>query len=153
LEHTIAVAEICDFLGLRFKYVNRDLLITSALLHDIAKILELSPLPLSVYTDDGQMLGHLYMGAELISRECMKIPEFPHELESLLKHSILSHHGEYIFGSPKLPMTIEAFILHAADNLDSKAKIYEDTISADNTQGPWTGYHRALERYIRRSDF
>jgi 3'-5' exoribonuclease len=153
LEHTIAVAEICDFLSPRFKYVNRDLLITSALLHDIAKILELSPLPLSVYTDDGQMLGHLYMGAELISRECMKIPDFPHELESLLKHSILSHHGEYIFGSPKLPMTIEAFILHAADNLDSKAKIYEDTISADNTQGPWTGYHRALERYIRRSDF
>ena len=153
LEHTVAVAEICDFMSSRYKYVNRDLLITAAILHDIAKIFELSPMPSNVYTDDGQMLGHIYMGAELISQEGAKIPDFPHTLQSLLKHAILSHHGEYVFGSPKLPMTIEAHILHSADNMDAKAKVYEEVISADNTPGPWLGYHRLLERYLRNSDY
>ena len=153
LEHTVAVAEICDFMSGRYKFVNRDLLITAAILHDVAKIFELSPMPANVYTDDGQMLGHIYMGAELIYQESAKIPDFPHVLQSLLKHAILAHHGEYEFGSPKLPMTIEAHILHAADNMDAKAKVYEEMISADNTPGPWLGYHKLLARYLRKSDY
>jgi len=153
LEHIVSVAEICDFMSGRYKYVNRDLLIVVAILHDIAKIFELSPMPANAYTDDGQMLGHIYMGAELVNQECAKIPGFPHELQSLIKHAILAHHGEYEFGSPKLPATIEAFILHAADNMDAKAKVYEEALAADATPGPWVGYHKLLARYLRNSDY
>jgi len=153
LEHTVSVTEICDFMSGRYKNVDRDLLISAAILHDIAKIFELEPMPSNAYTDDGQMLGHIYMGAELVSKECAKIPAFPHVLESLLKHAILAHHGEYEFGSPKLPSTIEAFILHTADNLDAKVKVYEDTISADNTPGYWAGFHKTLGRYLRNSEY
>ena len=153
LEHTVSVAEICDFMSGRYKFVNRDLLITAAILHDIAKIFELAPMPASTYTDDGQMLGHIYMGAELIYRECAKIEGFPHILQSLLKHAILAHHGEYEFGSPKLPMTIEAHILHSADNMDAKAKVYEESIDAHTAPGPWIGYHKLLARYLRNSDY
>ncbi|MCL2016132.1 MAG: HD domain-containing protein [Defluviitaleaceae bacterium] len=153
LEHTIAVLEICDFLGKRYKGVDHDVLIAAAILHDIAKIFELSPMPINDYTDDGQMLGHIYMGAELVAKESAKISGFPHTLKSLLQHAILAHHGEYEFGSPKLPMTIEALILHAADNLDAKAKVYEDMIANNKSGSPWAGYHKLLGRYLRGSGY
>ncbi|MCL1988843.1 MAG: HD domain-containing protein [Firmicutes bacterium] len=152
LEHTIAVVEICDFLGKRYKDVDHDILIAAAILHDIAKVFELSAMPSNEYTDDGQMLGHIYMGAELVAIESAKIPNFPHTLKSLLQHAILAHHGEYEFGSPKLPMTLEAHILHSADNLDAKAKVYEDTINSNKSGTPWAGYHKLLGRYIRNSE-
>ncbi|MCL1999385.1 MAG: HD domain-containing protein [Turicibacter sp.] len=152
LEHTVSVVEICDFLAAHYKSLNRDILITVAILHDIAKVFELEAIPTYNYTDDGQMLGHLYMGAELIAKECEKIADFPPVLESLLKHSILAHHGEYAFGSPKLPMTLEALILHAADNMDAKMQAYEGMLAVDNG-GSWKGYHNILERYIRSSDY
>jgi 3'-5' exoribonuclease len=152
LEHTVSVAQICDFMSGRYKYINRDLLITSALLHDIGKIYELSRLPDNDYTDDGQMLGHLFIGAEMVALEAKNIEGFPHELESLLKHSILSHHGELEFGSPKLPNTMEAFLLHCADNMDAKLKTYEETIDKDSTAGHWAGFQRLLNRWVRRSD-
>jgi 3'-5' exoribonuclease len=150
LEHTVAVTELCDCVSARYD-TNRDLLITAALLHDAAKVYELTPLPQNVYTDDGQLLGHLYMGAELISRECAKIEGFPHTLESLLKHMLLSHHGQYEFGSPKLPSTIEAYILHWADNLDAKVRMFTDIMKEPPSApgGLWTGYNKTLERYVR----
>ena len=155
LEHLVSVAEICDFMSGRYKFIDRDLLITAAILHDIAKIFELYPMPVNSYTDDGQMLGHIYMGAELISKEAAKIPGFPHTLESLLKHAILSHHGEYEFGSPKLPMTMEAFILHAADNMDAKIKAYEEVLTGHSMPGqdPWLGFNKMFNRYLRKSDY
>ena len=153
LEHTLNVAQICDYMSGRYKHVNRDLLITGALLHDIGKIYELSAMPMNDYTDDGQMLGHITIGVEMIQDEVRKIEDFPHELASLLKHSILAHHGEYEFGSPKLPATIEAFLLHCADNMDAKLKTFEEILDKDSTAGPWTGYQKMLNRYIRRSDF
>lgn len=153
LEHTVSVASICDFLSTKYKYVNRDLLITGALLHDVAKIFELSAFPENEYTDDGQLIGHIVMGSELVAKEASKIEGFPHQLESLIKHLILSHHGIYEYGSPKLPQTIEAFILHCADDMDAKVKIFEDMIEADNTQGNWVGYQKMLQRNIRKSDF
>jgi len=151
LEHTLSVVQICDFLAPRYKFVNRDLLIATAMLHDIGKIYELSPFPSNDYTDDGQLLGHLIMGDALIKEESEKIPGFPHQLQSLLRHSILAHHGEYEFGSPKLPKTIEAFILFSADNMDAKIKMYETMIAGNSTNSPWAGYHRMLERNIRLS--
>lgn len=153
LEHTLSVTQICDFMSTRYKYLNRDLLIATAMLHDIGKIYELSRLPDNDYTDDGQMLGHIVMGTELVTAETAKIPNFPHELQSLIKHSILAHHGEFEYGSPKLPNTMEAFILHCADNMDAKIKTYEEAIDKDNTQGPWAGYQKMLGRYVRKSDY
>ncbi|MCL2203177.1 MAG: HD domain-containing protein [Defluviitaleaceae bacterium] len=153
LEHTLNVVQICDFMSSRYKHLNRDLIITSALLHDIGKIYELSPMPMNDYTDDGQMLGHITIGVEMVTEEAGKIPDFPHELASLLKHSLLAHHGELEFGSPKLPATIEAFLLHCADNMDAKLKSFEEILDKDSTAGPWTGYQKVFNRYIRRSDF
>ena len=133
----------------RYKYLNRDLLIATAILHDIGKIYELSELPDNEYTDDGQMIGHIVIGAEMVTAAAAKIENFPHELQSLIKHSIVAHHGEFEFGSPKLPNTMEAFILHCADNMDAKAKAMEETIEQDKTsESSWTGYHKLLNRYI-----
>lgn len=153
IEHTLSVAQICDFMSTRYKYVNRDILICTALLHDIGKIFELSDFPDNDYTDDGQLLGHLIIGCELVTEESDKIEGFPHKLQSIIKHCILSHHGEYEYGSPKRPKTIEAFILHCADNMDAKVKMFEEIIEKDNTQGDWVGYHKMLNRNIRKSDF
>jgi len=152
IEHTLNVAQICDYLSTRY-VVNRDILITTALLHDIGKIYELSPFPSNEYTDDGQLLGHIVMGTELVAREAGKIPGFPHKLLTLVQHGILSHHGEYEFGSPKLPQTMEAFVLHIADNLDAKLKMFQEFLDMDNTMGEWAGYSKVFGRYIRKTEF
>lgn len=153
VEHTLSVTQICDFMSGRYQFVDRDILLASAMLHDVGKVLELSDFPENDYTDDGQLLGHIFMGAELIRDTAAKIEGFPHELESLLKHSMLSHHGELEYGSPKVPETIEAFILSCADNMDAKTKMFEEMLEADNTQGKWAGYNRMLQRNMRRSDY
>lgn len=153
LEHTVSIAQICDFLSKQYKDVNRDILIAGAFLHDIGKLFELSPFPENDYTDDGQLLGHIVIGTEIVTKESKKIKDFPHQLESLLKHCILSHHGEYEFGSPKRPKTIEAFLLSCVDEMDSKVKIFEESLKIDNTQGNWLGYNKLLNRNIRKSNY
>lgn len=150
LEHTLSVAEICVFLGARYKYVNEDILIAGALLHDIGKIHELSPLPQNEYTDDGQMLGHIIIGLELVTAEIAKIDGFPHETASLIKHCLISHHGEYEFGSPKIPATPEAMILHFADNIDAKLTTFAEIYEKDTNPGLWTTYQKSLGRFIRK---
>jgi len=153
LEHTLAVASICDYMSSKYKHINRDLLMAGALLHDVGKIYELSEMPINDYTDDGQLLGHIVIGCEMVSQQAAQIPNFPHELASMIKHLIISHHGEYEYGSPKLPCTAEAILLHYADNMDAKLKTFEESFDNDKTPGPWTGYNKALNRYLRRSDF
>jgi 3'-5' exoribonuclease len=133
--------------------VNRDLLISTALLHDVGKIIELSDFPNIDYTDEGELIGHIVMGSELIGAEADKIEGFPKELKSLIKHSILAHHGEFEYGSPKLPKTIEAFLLHVADDTDAKERMFEDIIESDNTMGAWTGYNKLFARNIRKSEY
>ena len=153
VEHTLSVTQICDFMSSRYKYIDRDILIASAMLHDIGKLEELSDFPINDYTDDGQLLGHIYIGAELVGKSVAKIDGFPKQLESLIKHCILSHHGEYEYGSPELPKIIEAFILHCADNMDAKTKAIEELIDSDSTLGNWVGYQKMLQRNIRKSGF
>lgn len=154
LEHSLSVTETCEFLSTRYKHVDKDILLTSAMLHDVGKVMELSTFPVNDYTDEGQLLGHIYMAAELISKTASGIDNFPKVLENLVKHNILSHHGELEFGSPTVPKTIESFIIHYADNLDAKIKIIEDMLdTGENTFGSWVGYNKLLQRQIRKSEF
>lgn len=153
LEHSLSVTEICDFMADKYKFVNRDILVASAMLHDVGKLWELSDFPLNDYTDDGQLLGHIYIGAELIEKTASSIDGFPDRLKTLIKHCVLSHHGEYEYGSPVLPKTLEAHILHCADDMDAKSKVFEEFISADSTAGPWAGYQKMLARNIRKSEY
>lgn len=150
IEHILSVTQTCDFLAGRYKYVNRDLVLTGAVMHDIGKIYELSPFPANDYTDEGQLLGHIVIGVELATEASQQIENFPKETLNLLKHLIVSHHGEIEFGSPKKPATIEAIILHCADNLDAKIKMYEESITNDNTNVKWIGYNRMLGTNIRK---
>jgi len=153
LEHTLSVVGICEFLAPRYKSVNRDILVAGAILHDIAKVYELSAFPGNDYTDDGQLLGHIVMGAELITDAANEIPGFPPKLAALLKHCVLAHHGEYEYGSPKLPQTIEAFILYVADNADAKITMFEEALQAGNPQNLWVGYSKIFGRNIRKSTY
>jgi len=150
LEHTLSVMEICVFLGARYKYVDADLLLAGAVLHDIGKIFELGELPQNEYTDDGQMLGHIILGLEMVTGEIAKIEDFPHETASLLKHLIISHHGEFEFGSPKIPAVPEAMILHFADNIDAKLTTFAEIYGRDTSPGQWTTFQKSLGRYIRK---
>lgn len=150
IEHILSVTQTCDFLAGRYKYVNRDLVLAGAVMHDIGKVYELSPFPANDYTDEGQLLGHIVIGVELATEASQQIENFPKETLNLLKHLIVSHHGEIEFGSPKKPATIEAIILHCADNLDAKIKMYEESITNDNTNVKWIGYNRMLGTNIRK---
>jgi len=152
-EHTLSVAQICDFLAPRYKFVNRDLLICMALLHDIGKIFELSDFPENDYTDDGKLLGHIYIGSEFIGEEVAKIDGFPPVLKSLMQHCILSHHGKHEFGSPILPKTMEAMILSYADITDAHTKMVEEALEKGPAASDWAGYNRVLARDVRKSNF
>lgn len=153
LQHTLSVAEICDDAARHYPFVNRDLLLSGAVLHDIGKLNELSPFPANDYTDAGQLIGHIVIGYQMVSTRIMKIPHFPKKLAAELLHLILSHHGELEYGSPKKPALIEAMILSFADNMDAKVEtMYEalNSKAAQNEDG-WVGYNKLLDTNIRKS--
>ncbi len=147
LEHTVSVAEVCRFLSTHYEGVDGDMLVAGALLHDIGKVDELSYEGTFDYTDEGRLLGHLYMGAEWVSRECEETG-IPPAKAMLLKHIILSHHGELEYGSPKRPKTLEAVLLHFVENMDAKANAFSGAME-DLPEGVrWTEYNRMFERYL-----
>ena len=152
LEHTLSVTKLCAFFAERYPILNRDLLITSALFHDIGKLEELSAFPANDYTDEGQLLGHIAMGMEIVGMRIRQIDGFPRKLANELKHCILAHHGELEYGSPKKPAIPEAVALNFADNLDAKMETMKEllvNVPAGNTD--WQGYNRLFESNIRRS--
>ena len=151
LEHTLAVTKLCDTYAKQYPVINRNLLITAALLHDMGKIYELSDFPENDYTDVGNLLGHIYMGARLIENECEKIDGFPEVLRSELVHCILAHHGKMEFGSPKTPGIIEALALHYADNTDAKLQTMTEIIKNAGDEMEWLGFNRLLESNIRQT--
>jgi 3'-5' exoribonuclease len=153
LEHTVSVAEICRFLASHYEGVDADLLVAGALLHDIGKVNELSYEGAFEYTDEGRLLGHLYMGAEWVASECADVPKFPAEKALLLKHMILSHHGELEYGSPKRPKTIEAVLLHFAENMDAKANAFAEAMDDLREGTRWTEYNRMFGRYLFSGTF
>lgn len=151
LEHTLGVAKMCDYIASNYPIINRDLLITAALFHDIGKLDELASFPINDYTDEGNFLGHIYMGAEVIGEKVKEIPGFPKALELELKHCILAHHGELEFGSPKKPAIVEAMALNFADNADAKLETFTEILSSSNESETWLGFNRFFESNIRRS--
>ncbi|MBR6468795.1 MAG: HD domain-containing protein [Lachnospiraceae bacterium] len=150
LEHTLSVVKLCDFYTKRYKKLNRDLLLSAAMLHDIGKVKELSTFPENDYTDDGQLLGHIVMGCEMVGVKVKDIPGFPGKLEAELKHCILAHHGEYEFGSPKKPALMEAVALNFADNLDAKMETITELFDSTPETG-WLGYNRLIDSNIRKT--
>lgn len=152
LEHTLSVTRNCDYFAKNYPFLNRDLLISAAIFHDVGKLKELSTFPENDYTDAGQLLGHIMIGAEWVGEKIKQIENFPPVLENELKHCILAHHGELEFGSPKKPALIEALALSFADNLDAKMETVKealDSVPKNNLQ--WQGYNRLLDSNIRRT--
>ena len=152
LEHTLNVTKLCDFYSSTYPIINRDLLITAAIFHDVGKTVELSLFPENDYTDDGQLLGHIVIGVEMIGEAIRKIDGFPVKLSTELKHCILAHHGEFEYGSPKKPALVEAVALNFADNTDAKMETMKEafsTVPAGNTE--WLGYNKFFESNIRQT--
>ena len=156
LQHTLNVATLCDFYCKRYPILNRDLLISAAIFHDIGKTQELSLFPRNDYTDEGQLLGHIVIGVEMIDEKLASIKGFPKKRAAELKHCILAHHGEYEYGSPKKPALIEALALNFADNTDAKiqsmSEILNDAASKQGEPGGWLGYNKLFESNIRATD-
>lgn len=148
LEHTLSVVKMCDYLCSCYPLIKRDLLIPAAIFHDIGKVKEISLFPQNDYTDDGQLLGHIIIGCEMIGEKIKGIPGFPAVLESELKHCILAHHGEYEYGSPKKPALFEAVALNMADNTDAKMEMMTE-IFENTTDFGWLGFNRVFESNLR----
>lgn len=150
LEHTLSVTKMCDYYCSQYPLLKRDLLISAAICHDIGKTKELSLFPQNDYTDDGQFLGHIIIGTEMIGEKIRTINGFPPILASELKHCILSHHGEYEFGSPKKPAIMEAMALYFADNTDAKLQTLTELMN-NATETGWLGFNRLFESNIMRT--
>lgn len=148
LEHTLSVVKLCDYFCKTYPLLKRDLLLAAAMCHDIGKTKEISLFPQNDYTDDGQLLGHIVMGSEMIGEKVRNIPGFPPVLASQLKHCILAHHGEYEYGSPKKPAIMEALALNLADNADAKLETFTEILEGTNEQG-WLGFNRLFESNLR----
>lgn len=144
LEHTLGVAKLCDFYCRQYPILNRDLLLTAAICHDMGKTREISPFPANDYTNEGQFLGHIGIGSEMLGAKIREIPNFPPILAMELQHCILAHHGEYEFGSPKKPAIIEAVALCYADNTDAKIETFKELLESTKETG-WLGYNKFFE--------
>lgn len=151
LEHTLGVTKMCDYYCTAYPVLKRDLLLTAAMCHDIGKVREISPFPENDYTDDGQLLGHIVMGSQMVAAKAGKIQGFPHELLSQLQHCILSHHGKYEFGAPKIPAIIEALALNHADDTDAKLETFKEILDTANDNNGWLGYNRLFESNLKAS--
>lgn len=150
LEHTLSVVKMCEYMVSAYPILNKDLLYAAAICHDIGKTKELSPFPTNDYTDDGQLLGHIVIGVEMISDAVRSIPGFPEQLASELKHCIVAHHGELEYGSPKKPALAEALALNFADVTDAKMQTLTELFK-DKKNNDWLGYNRLFESNLRKT--
>ncbi len=151
LEHILSCTTLASILSKHYK-LNNNYVVAGALLHDVAKIYELSDGPMFEYTEEGKLIGHVVKALELIDRFSSKINNFPHMMKVHLKHIILSHHGEHNFGSPKVPMTCEAALVHYIDLIDSKMNTIFNIKKSDNTPGNWSSYIKHMDRTIFKEE-
>ncbi|MBQ8548157.1 MAG: HD domain-containing protein [Lachnospiraceae bacterium] len=150
LEHTVSVTKLCAYLADNYPVLDRDLLLTAAMFHDMGKLSEISAFPENDYTDAGQLLGHIYIGADWLSKRMDKLGGFTVKRKNELLHCILSHHGELEYGSPKKPALAEALALSMADNLD--AKLAGVTALFDGTEeNGWLGFQKMFETNMRKT--
>ncbi len=147
LEHTLSLAQLVQKNACHYDGLNVDLLITGAILHDMGKVYELSYQRTFDYSDEGRLLGHILIGIEKVEEKARQIPDFPADLSVLLKHLLLSHHGQYDYGSPKKPMIVEAVMLHFLDDLDAKVNGIQQFLKTRVPEGArWTAYHPLFEQ-------
>ena len=151
LEHTLSVVKLCEYYVGAYPILNKDLLFTAAICHDIGKTKELSTFPENDYTDDGQLLGHIVIGTEMMSDAIREIPGFPVVLANELKHCIVAHHGELEYGSPKKPALMEAMALNLADNTDARMETMTEIFDRSEDNLEWLGFNRIFESNIRRT--
>ena len=151
LQHTLAVTKMCVFFADNYPILDSDLLITAAIFHDIGKMYEISDFPMNDYTDDGQLLGHIFLGAEIIGNKVHEIPGFPPVLATELRHCILAHHGELEYGSPMKPAIAEAMAINFADNADARLETMTEIYEKADATTEWLGYNRFVESNIRQS--
>jgi len=154
LDHTVMVTRLAIDVSQYYPHVDRDMLIAGAVLHDIGKIHELSYEKNFEYTDPGRLIGHIFLGIEIIDQKLQLLPDFPTDMATVLKHLIASHHGQYEFGSPKRPKTLEALLLSYLDDLDAKMYGLAHFIKKERRKDVrWTGFNRLFERYIYTGTF
>jgi len=152
LEHVLSLCGLCRLVLTHYPEADGDLLLSGAVLHDVGKLKELSYERALGYTDEGQLLGHILIEYESVSKKIDAIDGFPPALKTLVQHMLISHHGQYEFGSPKLPMFREALMLHYLDDLDSKMGAMRSALESDQGEGNWTAYNGALERRLLRAE-
>ncbi len=151
LEHVLELISLCKDVARHFSTIDGDLLVTGAFLHDIGKVRELSVRKSIEYTTEGRLIGHISLGYEMLVEKIKSLPRFPEETAMLLKHIMLSHHGEYEFGSPKRPKIQEAVVIHYLDDLSAKVNNFQATLKKENVgEGEWTGFNKMHERYLYR---
>jgi 3'-5' exoribonuclease len=149
IDHTFSLVQLVIKNASHYGGLNLDLLITASILHDLGKVDELSYHRTFDYSDEGRLLGHIILGLEKVEEKIRQIPNFPKELSTLLKHLLLSHHGQYIWGSPKRPMTLEAVMLHYLDDMDAKINGIQQFLKKQTVDGSkWSAYHRTFEQYF-----
>lgn len=151
LEHILSCTNLANFLSAHYK-ANRSYVIAGCILHDMCKIYELTEGPNVDYTEEGKLIGHLVKGLEIVDHYAYKIKNFPYSQKMHLKHILLSHHGEYEYGSPKIPHTSEAFLVHLIDHMDSKMSSIETIKKTDNNTGHWSGMIKHLDRIIYKNE-
>lgn len=149
LEHTVDIIALSKAVLAIFPQIDRDLLLTGAILHDVGKVRELDYSRTIDYTDEGRLQGHVALGDRMIAEHIRQIPDFPAELALRLSHLVLSHHGRYEWGSPRRPKTIEACAMHHIDNLVTQVNRFSQIVAARRgLEKPWTEYDRLLKRYL-----
>lgn len=153
LEHVLSLCQLANFTAAHYPMVDRELLLTGVILHDIGKIHELTYQRGFGYSDEGQLLGHIIIALRMIDEKIRLVEGFPARLRMLVEHMVLSHHGEMNFGSPKVPMFAEAMLLHHLDNLDSKMETIRGALDRDKQiDGNWSGWINSLERLLLKKD-
>ena len=150
LEHTLSIARLIQAVSGHYKGLDKDLLLTGGILHDIGKVHEFLYETHIDYSDSGRLLSHIVIGVEMLDKKIETLNGFPDDLALVLKHMIVSHHGTREFGSPEPPKTLEAIILNYLDELDSKVTGVRAFMDSEDTEATWTSYHKILERYFYR---
>jgi 3'-5' exoribonuclease len=148
LEHTLSMAVLAEMVGGHYSGVDQDMLLAGVILHDVGKTRELEYASRIDYTDEGRLLSHIVIGLSMLDEKLKQVPDFPDIKAQLLKHMLVSHHGERAFGSPEPPKTIEAVLLNYIDEIDSRVNSIREYVAKDTSDGSWTPYHRLLERHL-----